>query len=1118
MDIVLNLIQNIALLLALVVVHQVFTQTGLARWLRKIHGLSMFLPGIIFGLLGVVSMMTPLYWSPGIIFDSRSIILTVAGLFGGPVVAGISGLCCAGYRVWLGGSGVWMGLSVIFSSTGLGVLFYYLRKRYPFLMRSFPLWGFGFLVHIVMIGCMLLLPEDRRWEVIRNIGPPVLLLYPLGTMLICRLFVERENHLLNELALQESEEKYRTLVRYSGDPIFSFDQEGRYLFVNEAFARPFSLPPEDIIGKTPYSLFAPSEAEERLETVREVFATGKGKEIDVQVAGKLGECRHYLTIADPIHDEKGNIVSVSCIAKDITQRKQAEMRIKRINATLLALGPEFEANVMRLTGLCGELFNATCALYCRMEGEKLYAVGQWHTPLDFITPSEPEGHICHEVIRRSTNDVLLVRNLSRSAYVKTDPVVSQAGINTYFGHVVRCGGEPVGSLCVLFQKDVVPTDDERNLLSIIASSIGNEEERKRAAESLKRQTDAMDAAIDGMALLDSQKRFIFMNKALAQIYGYENTQEMIGKSWHCLYTEDELVRFDREIIPVLEATGRWQGHAIGCRKDGTIFPQDVSLNLLDTGDMICVARDVTERKRAEEELIKSERTLRRIFEMLPVGLWFADREGTLVSGNLAGIRIWGGEPYVSREKYKIFRGWRLPQREEIAPDDWALARTIRDGVTIVDELLEIEAFDGQKRIILNSTAPVQDDDGTILGAIVVNQDITDRRHTEEERERLEHQLRQAQKMEAVGQLAGGVAHDFNNLLQVILGQVEILQSEPVEDPSLAEPLEEVRHAAERAANLTRQLLAFSRRQIIQPINLDLNELIEGILKMIRRVIGENIELHFLPGNRLGVIHADKGQLEQILMNLCVNARDAMPNGGALTIETENVIIGKAYCRDHPWATEGRYVLLSVMDTGHGIDEAIQAQIFDPFFTTKGMGHGTGLGLATVYGIVKQHNGLIQVYSEVGKGTAFKVYLPIVERPAEEVGPKIPDLIVGGTETILLAEDEDMVRNLVCRMLKTAGYTVLSAYDGEDAIQVYEENADRIDLAILDVMMPKLGGREVMDRIRVRCPHVRFLFSSGYSENAIHTNFVIKEGYNLITKPYRKSELLRAVREVLDDVN
>ncbi|MCC6694315.1 MAG: PocR ligand-binding domain-containing protein [Candidatus Hydrogenedentes bacterium] len=394
--------------------------------------------------------------------------------------------------------------------------------------------------------------------------------------------------------------------------------------------------------------------------------------------------------------------------------------------------------------------------------------------------------------------------------------------------------------------------------------------------------------------------------------------------------------------------------------------------------------------------------------------------------------------------------------------------------------------------------------------------ITERERAAVEKEKLEAQLRQAQKMEAVGQLAGGIAHDFNNLLQVILGHLEFARSAAGAEGRSTEGLVEASEAAARAADLTKQLLAFSRRQLIQPVDLDLNELIRGLLNMVRRCIGEHIELCFTPCKLLKAVHVDRGQIEQVLMNLCVNARDAMPHGGKLTITTENVVLDAEFCREHLWAQEGNYVQLTVADTGYGMDEETRAQIFEPFFTTKEVGKGTGLGLATIYGIVKQHEGLIQVSSLPGEGAAFSVYIPSIERETESLdAPASTEVSAGGHETILVAEDEEAVRTLVARMLESAGYSVLVASDGEEAIRVFDEHNGSIDLALLDVIMPRMSGRDVMERIRSQRPTMHFLFSSGYSENAIATDFVVEKGLHVIMKPYRKADLLRAVREVLD---
>ena len=520
--------------------------------------------------------------------------------------------------------------------------------------------------------------------------------------------------------------------------------------------------------------------------------------------------------------------------------------------------------------------------------------------------------------------------------------------------------------------------------------------------------------------------------------------------------------------------------------------------------------DITERRLAEEALRKSEERFRGMAEQLLDVLFQTDMEGVLtyLSPSVSRVMGWNPEEMIGRHVVEFLQD---DQKPEILR---AFQEVLTSGVSVHNLGLTLKRKDGSVFFgEINGSQVVRD--GNITGVLGLIRDITEHKEAEAAREKLEGQLRQAQKMEAVGQLAGGIAHDFNNLLQVILGHLDLVRADMAPGSSNIAELDEISKAAERAADLTRQLLAFSRRQVIQPVNLYLNELVQGILNMVRRVIGEHIELRLITDNRLGTIRADRGQIEQVLMNLCVNARDAMPSGGTLTIETRNETIDNEYCHEHPWSIAGRYVLLSVSDTGCGMDSATLGQVFEPFFTTKGVGQGTGLGLATVYGIVKQHNGQIYVYSEPEKGSIFKIYLPLVESSPEELQKAPEEPVAGGTEIILVAEDEEAVRNLIRRMLEAAGYTVLTAFDGEDALRVFEEHKDTIDMAIFDVIMPKLGGRDVMDRIQATHPKMRFLFSSGYSENAIHTNFVIKEGLRLISKPYSQTSLLRAVRETLD---
>ncbi|OPL19072.1 MAG: hypothetical protein AVO35_12400 [Candidatus Aegiribacteria sp. MLS_C] len=404
--------------------------------------------------------------------------------------------------------------------------------------------------------------------------------------------------------------------------------------------------------------------------------------------------------------------------------------------------------------------------------------------------------------------------------------------------------------------------------------------------------------------------------------------------------------------------------------------------------------------------------------------------------------------------------------------------------------------------------------GDIAFALNSIADREARKRAEEEKEEIERQLMQSQKMEAVGRLAGGVAHDFNNILQVILGHSHILLENDSLCPEDSKNLIEINDGAQRAAELTKQLLLFSRRQVMEIKPVDFNTLVSRTLNMLRRLIGEDIRLEWLPGNNVGSIRADSGMIEQVLMNLCVNARDAMPKGGLLTIETMNVVIDSEYCASHAWARPGRFVLLTVTDTGQGIEKDIMEHIFEPFFTTKPEGEGTGIGLATVYGIVRQHDGMITAYSEPGKGSMFKLYFPLSEQKAVAVGARIEGRPEGGSETVLLAEDDEMVRQLAVMMLERVGYTVLTASDGEEAIEVFRANPS-VDLLLLDVIMPKMSGNEVLQEIRTMDPDVKAVFTSGYTQNAIHTNFILHQGILLLQKPYTSDRLLRMVRQALD---
>ena len=387
-----------------------------------------------------------------------------------------------------------------------------------------------------------------------------------------------------------------------------------------------------------------------------------------------------------------------------------------------------------------------------------------------------------------------------------------------------------------------------------------------------------------------------------------------------------------------------------------------------------------------------------------------------------------------------------------------------------------------------------------------------------EHKKLEAQLRQSQKMEAIGILAGGVAHDFNNILTTIIGNAELALMNVIKDKSLRKGIKEIKKAGERAASLTRQLLAFSRKQIVQPKILDINELLTDMEKMLGRLIGEDIELLTIPAPALWQVEIDPGQIEQVIMNLAINAKDAMPCGGKLTIETANADLDENYSHEHGIEEKksGPYVMLAVSDTGIGMDKETHEHIFEPFFTTKKVGKGTGLGLATVYGIVKQNNGFIWVYSEPKQGATFKVYLPEVKKDADpEKKEKKPVVKLAGSETVLIVEDDGLLRNLTQNTLQSYGYRILDAKNGEDAIRVCKEYDGRIDLMITDVVMPKIGGREAAKRLLPLYPQMKVIYMSGYTDDAIVHHGVLKPGLNFLEKPFTLEGLARKVRQVLD---
>ncbi len=518
-----------------------------------------------------------------------------------------------------------------------------------------------------------------------------------------------------------------------------------------------------------------------------------------------------------------------------------------------------------------------------------------------------------------------------------------------------------------------------------------------------------------------------------------------------------------------------------------------------------VSLDITERRRAQEALLANEQRLRTLFETVNLIVLGLDADGKVNYVNPYLLRLTGYTRDEALGSHWIERFVPKAQRAEMTTTHRDL---LERGVNAHHQN-PILTKAGEERMISWHNIVLRDPQGRPTGTLSIGEDIT-------EHARLETQYRQAQKMEAVGRLAGGVAHDFNNLLTAIFGYADLLAEDlPSDHPGRAD-LAEIRTAATRAAALTRQLLAFSRQQVLQPVVLNLNDVVEGVEKMLHRLLGEDVELRASLAGDLGNVRADAGQIEQVIMNLAVNARDAMPTGGKLTIETANVDLAEGYAATHAPMLPGRFVMLAVSDTGIGMDDTTKARVFEPFFTTKEPGKGTGLGLATVYGIVKQSGGYIWLYAEPGKGAAFKIYLPRVDAPldAPVVAPEPPGT-VAGTETVLVAEDDDLLRPLERELLTKLGYRVLDARDAAGALAAARGYQGEIHLLVSDVVMPGGGGFQLAQQLLAERPGLRVLYISGYTDEAVVRHGLLERGLNFLQKPFTPAALARKVREVLD---
>jgi two-component system cell cycle sensor histidine kinase/response regulator CckA len=651
---------------------------------------------------------------------------------------------------------------------------------------------------------------------------------------------------------------------------------------------------------------------------------------------------------------------------------------------------------------------------------------------------------------------------------------------------------------------------ERSLVNIQTTEKIRESERKLHAIFNQSYQYLGMLSIDGRLLQANQTALRFGNIQEAEVIGkffwetpwWTHAPEQQAKVRTAIQkaATGEFVRF--------EATHR--------AADGNLHYIDFSIKPVmdDAGKTVLLipeGRDISERKRVEVEVKRQAMFLQILIDAMPYPIFYKDRQGRYLGCNRAFERFHGlsSEQLAGKTVYDIAAP-ELAQVFDEADKDLFL----HPGTQIYEA--GIKTSDGERHEVIFHKATFEGPDGELAGLVGTIVDITERKRAEKERQTLQDQLAAVRRMESIGRLAGGVAHDFNNMLGVILGNVELVLATLDPAQPLWANLEEIRKAAEHSADLTRQLLAFARKQTVSPRVLDLNQTVDSMLTMLRRLVGEDIELAWMPGFDIWSVRIDPAQIDQILINLAANARDSIAGVGKVSLNTKNIIADEAYCRTSIGLTPGAYVRLTVSDNGCGMDGETRTNIFEPFFTTKQQGKGTGLGLATVYGIVKQNHGVINVYSEPGEGTTFKIYLPRHESQGIQTSARAEAALpIGGSETVLLVEDEPMLLELTQIMLTTLGYAVLTAATPSEAIRLVRSHSSRIHLLITDVVMPEMNGRDLAGQLNPHCPQLKQLFMSGYTADVIAHHGVLDEGVHFIQKPFSLKDLAAKVREALD---
>ena len=894
-----------------------------------------------------------------------------------------------------------------------------------------------------------------------------------GQKAILNVSIDITEKKLYQKKLNESEKRFRKTFHTNSDSInINRLSDGVYIDINQGFTSLTGYTREDVINKSSLEINIWNKPEDRDRLVKMLNDKGKAENLEAEFRKKDGTISTGLMSAGVINiDGENHIVSVT---RDVTEERRAGLELKKSEI-------RFRSTLDNMLEGCQIISFDWQYIYVNNSVLK-----QGHKTKEALL-----GHTMMEVYP-GIEKTDMFKKLSRCM---TDRVPVR--FNNDFEY-------PDGSTGY-FELNVQPVPEGIFILSIDKTL------DRLAEEALRKQNEKMlaltDSNIVGIILANYKGEVLHANDYYLNLLGLSRTDFNRGKvNWRKL-TPDEWLPADENALKQLKKTGRCEPYEKEYfRSDGVRVPVLLTDTVVSESENMIAAFVLDMSKQKE-----SEKRFRTVFEQTAVGVISASVTGRILEANEKICQILG---------YKIDELKTLTIFDITHPDDVYLDKAYIDKVVDGD----IDSYEIEKRFIHKNGHPVyvrifsnivRNNDGSAKYTVAVISDISQKLENEKKRRNLENQLIQAQKMEAVGSLAGGVAHDFNNMLTVIKGYCGIILDSKVPD-NIKIPIEQIKLAGEKAAGLTSQLLAFSRKQIIKPVILDLNKVIKEQMKMLGRLLGEDIEISIILDSKPVKIKADQGQIDQIIMNIAINARDAMPLGGKLTVETCINEFDDDYLKTHNDIINGRFAMLAITDTGTGMNEATRLRIFEPFFTTKDRGSGTGLGLATVFGIVKQNKGFIYVYSEEKQGTTFKIYLPLIEKDDTEIHETYKDIRkTKGAETILLVEDDNDVRIVTENTLNKYGFNVISAANGEKGLKVFMDNQEKIDLLLTDVIMPVMSGRELANKLKIEKNDLKVVFFSGYTDNSIVHHGVLEKDVEFIQKPYSSRELVLKIREVLD---